>query len=180
MHQTKKLALCGVFAGLSLAIMWMISFIPAMDYALPAMAGLLVIPVISEYGRRWALGVYLAAGILGMLLVPNKIVPLLYVGFFGYYPILKSLFARRLPLWAERLLLQGIFNVAAVSAVLLGGWLFGIEGDDMLGFLGPYAPLVMLLCANIAFFAFDYAIGNFWRVYDKKWRKKLQRMLRGN
>lgn len=180
MPQTKKLALSGVFAGLALAMMWLVSFIPAMDYALPAAAGLVAVPIIAELGLGWAGGVFLTAAPLAMLLLPNKTVPLLYAAFFGYYPILKAFLARHVPRWAERLLLQLVFNAAAVGSAYVGTRLLGLEPDEMPAFLGVYAPLVMLACVNLAFLAFDYCTANFWRMYEKKWRKKLQRALRGN
>ncbi|MDR3313185.1 MAG: hypothetical protein LBS96_01865 [Oscillospiraceae bacterium] len=184
MNQTKKLALSGVFTGLALALMWLISFFPAMDYALPAAAGLVAVPVTLELGRGWAWGGFFAAALLALLLLPNKAVPLLYAAFFGYYPILKSLLAQHLPRWAELLLLLAVFNAAMVGGFFLGARLFGLqpkEMDDGLGaLLGRYAPLAMLAAGNLGFLAFDYAVGNFCRVYAKKWRKKLQRVLRGN
>ncbi len=180
MHQTKKVALSGVFAGLALALMWLVSLVPAMDYALPAMAGLVAIPIIPELGRGWAAGVYLTAAVLSMLLLPNKIVPLLYAAFFGYYPILKSFLAQRLPGWAQRLLLLLVFNAAAVGSVYIGARLFGLELEEMPASFGIYAPLVMLAAANFAFLLFDFTVGNISRLYEKKWRKKLQRALRGN
>ncbi|MDR2525076.1 MAG: hypothetical protein LBC83_02605 [Oscillospiraceae bacterium] len=185
MLHTKKLALSGIFAGLALALMWLISFFPSMDYALPALAGLLSVPLLLEFGTGWALGAYAVAGMLSFLLLPNKIVPLLYVAFLGYYPILKVALARRLPRWAEFLVLLLVFNASVTGCLFLGARLFGLPLEEELfsgmpAFLAQYALPVLFGMGNLGFISYNYATRNMLRVYEKKWRKKLQRVLRGN
>jgi hypothetical protein len=179
MTHTKKLALCGVFAGLTLALMWMVSFVPSMDYALPAMAGMLSLLLVLELNRLWAFGVYAAAALLCCLLLPAKTVALLYAVFFGYYPILKSLLEEKLPRWLEWVLKMLVFNATMVGAYLLAVELFGLDMEDFGETFGRYAKAILLAVGNMAFIVYDYFIlTSFIAIYNKRWRKKLQKLYR--
>ena len=97
----------GIVAALSLVLMISVAIIPFLTYALPAVAGALIIFIVVEIDRKWAFGVYSAVAILSMLLVPEKEVAVMYLAFFGYYPILKSLIEAKIPTalgWVIKLL----------------------------------------------------------------------------
>jgi hypothetical protein len=176
---TKRLALCGVFAGLSLAVMWMISFIPTMDYALPAAAGMLTVFLVIEMSRRWAFGVFLVAALLSFLLLPSKTVPMLYASFFGYYPILKALLEEKLPRPLEWLCKQLAFNAAMAGTYWLGTKLFGLEFDDFGEEFGKYAPWILLGLGNGAFLLYDRIILNaLVTIYLRRWQKRFARLLK--
>lgn len=178
MSYTKKLALSGVFAGLALALMWIVSFVPSMDYALPAAAGMLTMLLVVEVGPSWSMGVYVVAATLALLLLPNKSAALFYAMFFGYYPALKALLERRLPVWLGWICKFAVFNGTIVSAYLLAVRVFGVDLDDF-GEFGRYAELVLLATGNLAFFVYDkMVLSVFWMLYQRRWRKKLQHLLR--
>jgi len=177
-QKTKSLALCGIFAGLTLALMWVFSFIPSLDYALPAAAGLLVLVLVAELGSPWALGVYLAAGTLSVLMLPGKGAALLYAMFFGYYPILKTVLERRLPAFLAWICKFAVFNAAAVSAYVLATRVFGIDLSDFSPTFGKYAEAIMLLMGNAAFFLYDFTIlSTFALLYRRRWQKRLRRIM---
>ena len=178
MTHTKKTALCGIFTGLSLALMWMGSFVPWMDYALPALAGMFVFALVIELGPLWPTGVYIATSILSALLLPNKNVALIYIMFFGCYPVLRLLLQRRLPKWLAWICKLALFNTAAVAAYYLAVFIFQIELSDFGPDFGRYAAIVMLAVANFAFLLYDAAIlSSFELLYTKRWRQKLRRLL---
>ena len=178
MTHTKKIALCGIFAGLSLALMWMVSFVPWMDYALPAVAGLFVFALVIELGPLWPTGVYVATSILSALLLPNKNVALIYIMFFGGYPVLRLLLERRLPKWFAWICKLAVFNAMAVAAYYLAVFVFQFELSDFGPNFGRYAAIVMLAVGNFAFVLYDAAIlSSFEALYTKRWRKKLRRLL---
>jgi len=178
MTKIKSLALSGVFAGLSLALMWTGSFIPSMDYALPAMAGMLTLLLVLELNSLWALGVYAAAAALSLLLLPTKGVPLLYAMFFGYYPALKSTLERRLPAWLAWICKLAAFNAAVVSAYVLATKVFNIDLDDFGETFGRWAKIVMLAVGNFSFWMYDYMVLSvFAGLYRKRWRKKLHKLM---
>lgn len=178
MQKTKSVALCGIFAGLTLALLWVFSFIPSLDYALPAAAGALILLLVVELGPPWALGVYLAAGTLSVLLLPNKIVALLYAMFFGYYPILKTVLERRLPAALAWVLKFLAFNAAAISAYYLVTELFSLDLSDFSPAFAKYAEAIMLVLGNAAFFLYDFMIlSTFALLYRRRWQKRLRKLM---
>ena len=96
MKQSSKCALGGLVAALSLVMMISVAIIPFLTYALPAAAGMLIVFMVVETDKKWAFGVYCTVAILGMLLVPDKEVAVMYLAFFGYYPIIKAAFESKL------------------------------------------------------------------------------------
>jgi len=178
MTKTKSLALSGVFAGLTLAVMWTGSFIPSMDYALPAMAGMLTLLLVMELNTVWALGVYAAAATLSLLLLPVKGVALFYAMFFGYYPALKTVLEGRLPTWLAWICKVAIFNAAVISAYTLATYVFNIDLEDFGETFGRWAKAVMLAVGNFSFWMYDYMVLSvFVGLYRRRWRKKLHKLM---
>jgi len=178
MSHTKKLALSGVFAGLVLAVMWVFSFVPYMDYALPAIAGMVSLLLVMEIGRVWSTAVYAASAVLCALLLPQKGVALFYIAFFGYYPILKSLLEDKLPKWLGWILKLAAFNAAMAGAYVLATRLFGIELDDFGEAFGRYAKAFMLAVGNFAYIVYDIMVLTaFTMLYNRVWRKKLRHLM---
>ena len=58
-NQTRRLAVSGMMAALSTAILLMGGVIPAATFVGPALAGIMLVPVLAEGGRRMALAAYL-------------------------------------------------------------------------------------------------------------------------
>lgn len=178
MTQTKKLALSGVFAGLTLALMWTGSLIPSMDYALPAVAGMFSLLLVMELNNGWVLGMYAAAAILSLLLLPSKSAALLYAIFFGYYPVLKGFVEAKLPKWLAWICKFAVFNAAVISAYWLATQVFAIDLDDFGETFGRYAKIIVLAVANATFWVYDYMILSvFEMLYRRHWRKKLLRLM---
>jgi len=178
MTKPKSLALSGVFAGLTIAVMWTGSFIPSMDYALPAMAGMLTLLLVLELNPAWATGVYAAAAALSLLLLPVKGVALFYAMFFGYYPALKTVLEGRLPAWLAWACKFAVFNAAVISAYTLATYVFSIDLEDFGETFGRWAKAVMLVVGNFSFWIYDYMVLSvFAALYRRRWRKKLHKLM---
>lgn len=91
---TKRVALGGVLAALSVAILWLGSLLPG--YAIPtaAVAGLIPAAAILTGSLRAGLAVYGVSGLLALLLLPQKTAAIWYLVFFGHYGAVKSLAER--------------------------------------------------------------------------------------
>jgi len=178
MTKIKSLALSGVFAGLTIAVMWTGSFIPSMDYALPAMAGMLILLLVLELSCVWALGVYAAAASLSLLLLPVKGVALFYAMFFGYYPALKTVLEGRCPKWLAWVCKFVVFNAAVISAYTLATYVFNIDLEDFGETFGRWAKAIMLAVGNFSFWMYDYMVLSvFAGLYRRRWRKKLHKLM---
>ena len=90
MKKSKQVAAGGIAASLCLLLMFLTGLFPFATYALPAMAGTLLIVVVIELGRPTATMVYAAVSLLSLLITPDKEAALMFVVFFGYYPANKA------------------------------------------------------------------------------------------
>ena len=99
--------------------MFLTGLIPIGTYALPAIAGVLLIVAVIEIGAKWAWMIYAAVAVLSLLFAADKEAALLFVLFFGYYPVLKSFLERisnKVLSWISKF---AVFNVAVVACFFL-------------------------------------------------------------
>lgn len=172
-RNTSRIALCGVIAGLSVAVMLTSAIDIGLTYSLPMIAGgLLIIPAI-EFGTKTAVMTYAATGLLSLLLPANKEAALFYVFLFGLYPILKKFFDP-IRLTALRIAVKFLyFNLSAAAALGLSIWIFQIPFDD--GGLGKFAVPLLLVLGNIAFFVYDIALSKCVGMYLYKFQPILRK-----
>ena len=140
MKKTGQIAICSMMAALSMVIMMLTGLIPMAEFALPAIAGILLVPVVTEVG--WGAGwlTYGAVSLLSLILAPSKECALYYLLFLGCYPLLKSRLEHcrsRVVEWVLKFL---IFNVLAAGIAALAIWVFAFPGYEE---LLKDAPLVI-------------------------------------
>ncbi len=175
MKRSKHIALCGMISSLALVIM-LLAYFPYMVFSLPAIAGALFAIVMVEIGHKWAWGGYITTGILSLILC-EKEAAVLFVAFFGFYPIVKSYLERIPSLVLEYILKFVVFNVAIILAYLVIIYVFGIPIEDM-GEFGRYTILILLAFGNVVFFVYDMAISRVYELYMVKMHPKIKRILK--
>jgi len=165
-RKSTQIALGGMFSALCLVLMFMTGMVPFSTYAIPALAGFMLIPVMEENGRQTAFLVYITVSVLSVFIVPDREAAMLFIAFFGYYPITKPALdgLRSRPL---RLLGKGLlFNAAIVLAYLAVIHVFGMaEVISDMGDLGKYSSLILLGLGNIVFWLYDYSVGGYTKMY---------------
>lgn len=178
MKQSGKVALGGVFGALSLLFMLLTAF-PMATYALPAIAGALLIPVVVEAGVKTGWMVYGAVALLSLFVAPDMQAKVMFIAFFGYYPVLKSQLERLSRRWVEWIVKLGIFNAAMILSYLAMLFVFGLETDTfVIG--GVNIAWAFLLAGNVVFVIYDYALSNLVTVYFRVLHPRLSRVFRWN
>ena len=183
LSQASKTAIGGMTVALSVVLL-IPTALEIFVYALPALAGFLVLFCVIELGKSWAFGVYFATSALSLLFVPNKEAAVMYTAFFGYYAIVKALLENsKLPRVVEYLLKFLIFNVSVIASSLVLIHLFGMPINDVLGvddgvWWAKYALPVMLIMGNVVFLVFDFALTRMAMVYLKLLQPKLRKRFR--
>ncbi len=172
-----KIAFCGITAALSLVILLM-TLVPITEMSLAALAGIVMIPTIIEFGRKTGFLLYTVVSILALLLIPTVEGKALYVAFFGYYPVLKSaLESRRLPRVAEWGAKFAVFNAAVIVAYVLMLNVFGLPADSFtIG--GVSLPWVFLLIGNGVFFLYDWCLTGLISKYMTLWQPRVRRLFK--
>ena len=87
--KSKFIAFGGMIAALSICLMMLTGVISVLVYSTPIIVGLFLILMVVAMGKKWAFAVYIAVSVLSLLFVAQKESAIIYVAFFGYYPILK-------------------------------------------------------------------------------------------
>lgn len=181
MNKSKKVAfntaLGGIVAALSVVIMFLTNVIPALTYALPAAAGVLITVIVVEVNKKWALGVYVVVSFLSFLLVQDKEAFTMYLLFFGYYPIIKNIFENKLSKFVGFILKMIIFNIGVIAAVALSTYIFNIPFEELEKY-GYIAAIGLLAVGNVVFVIYDYALTNLIKLYYMKWQKDLKKIFK--
>jgi len=173
-RKSTQVAIGGVSAALCLILMFMTGLIPFATYALPALAGVVLIAVVAEMGWRTAMVVYVAVALLAIGVVPDREAALLFIFFFGYYPIIKGLIEKLRFKVVQLLVKYLLFNAAMVLTYLVVIYVLGIPDIlESFGNFGRYSALVLLLMGNVVFAVYDFALTNIVIVYHQWFRPKI-------
>ena len=177
-----KTAIGGMMTALSLVLMLPTAF-DLLEYALPALAGILTLFCVIELGKGWAFGIYAATSLLGVLVLPNKKAIVLYIVLFGYYAILKAVFESKLKKPLEILLKILVFNAAVFAAFFIMNKIMGIPLEEMLEysdsvFWAKYAIPIFLIVGNLVFLFYDYVLTIYAGFYIKVLQKRFRQLFR--
>ena len=177
MSKSGKIALGGLLTALGVVLMFLTGLIPIGTYALPAIAGVLLIVAVIEIGAKWAWMIYAAVAVLSLLFAADKEAELLFVLFFGYYPVLKSFLERisnKVLSWISKF---AVFNVAVVACFFLAVNFLQLPEDSFTVF-GIYLPWVFLILGNAVFLIYDIALSGLVATYVEKLHHRVTKTLK--
>ena len=131
---------------------------------------------VIEIGARWGVLTYLASAVI-VFLIAEPEAKLLYIIFFGYYPILKAAAERQRNRSLEYIIKFLTFNAAVV---LDYGVLAGVLGVTIDGFgdFGKYTVVILLAVANFVFILYDRAVSQIARYYMYRLHNTVKRILK--
>ena len=177
MSKSGKIALGGLLTALGVVLMFLTGLIPIGTYALPAIAGVLLIVAVIEIGAKWAWMIYAAVAVLSLLFAADKEAALLFVLFFGYYPVLKSFLERisnKVLSWISKF---AVFNVSVVACFFLAVNFLQLPEDSFTVF-GIYLPWVFLILGNAVFLIYDIALSGLVATYVEKLHHRVTKTLK--
>ncbi len=181
MNNTKfnsfKVAFGGIITAISIVLMFSTGIFYSLTYAIPAIAGALLIMIVIEISPKFACAVYVAVSVLSLLIVADKEAAVMYAAFFGYYPIIKGFIEKKFNktlLWIIKYI---VFNLAVISAYFIVSKVFLISFEDI-EFLGEFVLPFFLFFGNIVFFFYDIALTRLLSAYLYSWRKYVKRMFK--
>lgn len=175
MKKSSKIALCGVLSAMSVMLM-LFSYFPYLTLAIPAVAGLVFVILVIEIDSKWAFLAFLSSAVLVAFLAEAD-AKIMYIAFFGYYPILKERLERLRRPALEYLLKFLVFNAVMVSVYTVMIKVFGMPLDEM-GDFGKWTVLVMLVVGNITFLLYDYAVSGMIAAYMRVLHPKLKKLIK--
>ena len=151
MKEARKMAVGSMMAALSVVLMAVGSIAGLGMYAAPMFAGMCLLPIGKELGRKYHVILWLVVSVLSFILVPNVEQNLMYFALFGCYPILRPAFQKlaKLPRILLKLLFFNAITVALEALVMLV-----LVPESM----GAALLIVLLLLGNFTFIVYDFLI----------------------
>lgn len=165
----KRIALCGMMAGVSVVILLLGAALGLGIYIAPMAAGAFLLPIGRSCGMKYQLLLWLAVSGTAWILVPEIEINLMYFCLFGCYPILYPLLGklRRGLRTAFKIL---FFNVVFLAVEWLLMWVLIPQTVDL------WYLMVLLLLGNAMFFCYDRALPVMERLLERYLGRLLKRM----
>ena len=157
---TKRLARLAILTALGAVLLVLGSVVPTGRLALVALSSVPVCVALMMYGLKWSVGVFALTAVLGALLFPGASA-IMYLAFFGYYPIAKSLFERLHKLWQVWVCKFALYTLAFVVYWLLARAIFTFTGGEL-------AWYILYPLGAVVFWLYDQAYSSVIRFYIVK------------
>ena len=149
---SSRVVLGGIVAALCIVIMFLTGVLPALYIAAPLAAGLLMIILVEEVSVGWAWLTYLAVSLLSLIVTFDKEAALMFILFFGYYPMLR--------IWIERLRSKSlktackfaVFNFFLVVDYIMTVYVLGLPTFDD---TGKVMYVILILAFNLVFYFYE-------------------------
>ena len=153
------ITLAALFSAFSVVSLYFASVWPTGQLGFAAFSSLFVAAAIIEMGIAPGVYVFIVSAALAMLILPDRAAPLLYILFFGYYPVIKNLSER-----VKRRIIQWVIKLAIFNAALTVIWFFVWE---LFFSFSAYLPgiLILYLGGNAVFILFDYGYSKLLSYY---------------
>lgn len=175
MKNSKVIAYSGVATALSVVMLFLGSIFWVLGYTMPLVASLVMIILLDSISQKSALLTFISTSIISFILLNDKECVLLYILFFGYYPLIRDKINDIKPKFLSYLLKFITFNAAMVLTQVLCIYVFGIPFDDM---LGKWGIVVFVLCLNLVFAVFDKLYTLLLKLYRIKLKKKVEKYIK--
>lgn len=167
--KSKQISFGGIICALSIVFLSLSSLIPMLEYTSPALAGGILGFLVIEFNKKTAITAYIAVSLLSLITIPNKEVVVIFIGFFGIYPIVKSVVEPLKNGLIATLIKFVVFNVCIILSYLLIVNVFGIPEvlSDFEKF-GHYSIAILLAAGNGAFYLYDIVLSRVYILYIKR------------
>lgn len=157
------------------SVLMLVSYFPYLTISIPALAGLCIMVLVIETNYKYAFLAYFASAVI-VFLIAEPEAKMLYVLFFGYYPIVKALIEKIKSRILEYVVKFLVFNMSVISAYFLLSKLFAFEISE-LGNFGKFSIIVLLLIANFVFILYDIAATKVAQYYFFKIHPKVYKVI---
>jgi hypothetical protein len=165
---SKRVALNGILLALLVITMYLASLLPGLKTSLLTLSSFYIALVIIEFNILNGWIFYMASSLLLLIVLPNKLMLIPYVLFFGVYGIVKFYIERRNKIVIEYILKILYFNIFFIPLIFFGGKLFFSNAIDNFPIWAIIAGL------EVVFIVYDYIYTLFIAYYNQKIKSKIK------
>lgn len=157
-----------MLTALGVALLWLGAVTDVLDITFCFAASLVIVFAQIELGGKRAVLIYLATGILSLILLPSKFAAAAYLLIAGNYPMLKYILESKIKGKAVLFILKTAY-FSLTMAVLLAISKFVLLLDE-----GQVIDVITFLLGVVSFILFDFVLTRLISVYYIKLRKRLR------
>ena len=162
------LSLASMFSAFSLLFLYLASILPGVQIVLYFLSSIFVMGIMLEERYGLALLSVLAVSLLGFWLLPDKVLLLPYVFFFGHYGIGKYLIEKKRKRASAMLLKYVYFNIALAA-------LYFTARSLLLSQIPFELPLIaFIILMQVIFLVYDFLFSKVTLFYNDRIRKRLK------
>ncbi|MBR6671025.1 MAG: hypothetical protein IKL31_09860 [Ruminococcus sp.] len=171
-----RVALGGIMTSVCLLCMFLAGIIPILYLVLPMIAGMIMVIIADEVNIPWAFLTYISVSLLSLFIVFDKEAALIFVMFFGHYPLLR-IFISKIKTKILRITVKfAVFNICVLVFFYLTVFVMGLTATlEEINDWGRYGGLIMLFIVNLFFAAYDFNINSFMLFYRKHFKPLLKK-----
>lgn len=170
-----RIALGGIMSAICLICMFCAGIFPALYLALPMIAGVIMVIIADEVNISWGFLTYLVVSILSLFITFDKEASLIFIMFFGHYPLLRIYLNKIKITIFRRIIKFAIYNICILAYFYSTVYLLGLtEMLDEINGWGEKGGIIMLAFVNVFFAAYDFNIDGFMNIYRKKIKKHIK------
>ncbi len=167
---SSRVALGGIVAALCIVIMFLTGVLPALYIAAPMAAGLLMIILVEEVSVGWAWLTYHAVSLLALIVTFDKEAALMFILFFGYYPMLRLYLEKIKSRPLKTVCKYAVFNLFLLLDYLATVYVLGLPTFED---TGPVMFVILFLAFNLVFYFYDKVLSRMDWFYHQIFVKKV-------
>ena len=161
-NKTKNIALVGILSTLAVIGLLITSYVPTGKLSIYAIVSFLTAIIIINAGLKYGFLFYIVVSTLAMILIPDKVAILPYVGIFGWYGIFKFIVEK-----LKRMSLEIIIKLTVMNIIVWAGYFLFQSMIPALDFT-KFAVWAGIILLQPVFIIYDYV---FTLVIDFYYRK---------
>lgn len=165
---TFNVAFGGMISALCIVLMFSVSFLPIMLYVFPMLCSILMGILLETSGQKTAWSAFAAVSMFSLLLCSEKEAVMFYVGFFGFYPMvrvhLEKIKSKALVLISK----IALFNLSVVLIYVFLISIFGLASVGLEEGTSAWLLFAMLAVGNVIFLMYDKVIIIYVKLIGKK------------
>lgn len=169
MKNTKRIATCGIMCALSIAVIYLATITDLLSLCGCYAAALIIVFIRIEYGSPSALTVYAVTAVVCWLILPDKLVAVVYTFAAGIYPIVKPYADKIKPKWLALMCKLAALDIELIAVYAAARFLFRFEAE------GFWLTLATIGLADLSFILMDVLIDRLTIIYLVRYRDKLHR-----
>lgn len=162
MKHTRRIAAAGMLSALATVVMLLTGLFESFDLAAAFLGGIVISVALIELGTGYAFAVCLVTSLISSVIMPNKLICIEFIGFAGWYPIVKKYIQRIRPSLLRIAAKALLFACAVVPVVMF----------ELIGMINAWYVYVF---AMLSLFLYDVTLQYFSVFYINKIQNKIKR-----